>query len=87
MTEWFNIYITRVSILLTVNNNKKPLSCLYGVVWLVPFLHDFFGSLIWVFFSCFTKFIGLSEGVWEPLDHLVRRTFIERFKLCNISLC
>lgn len=50
VTEWFNIYITRVSILLTVNNNKKPLSCIYGVVWLVPFLHDFFGSLIWVFF-------------------------------------
>lgn len=35
---------------------------------------------------CFIKFIGLSECVCWLLYHLVRRTFIEGFNVCNISL-
>lgn len=53
VTEWFNTYITGVSVLLTVINNKKLLSCTYGVVWLVPFLHDFFWLLNLGLFSLF----------------------------------
>lgn len=46
----------------------------------------FFASLIWVGFLCLIKFIGLSDCVWGPLYHLVKRAFIEGLNVCIISL-